>query len=350
MTKPKIAPKAKGTNAFAQKTVKFYRLGPILSHNGVVNMILGPRGDGKTFAAKEQAIRNAINKNEQFIYLRRYKTELAARTSFFADIAYKFPDFKFSISGHEAKMQRPGSKEWETIGYFVALSNSQQKKSVAYPLVTLIIFDEFIIDRGAVHYLPNESKAFLDFYSTVDRYQDKTRALLISNTVSIMNPYFVAWGIRDTGTEWFKDPTGFVVVHFIRDSAFTDEVKKTRFGQFIEGTEYADYAIGAEFRDNTGALVKRKEEDFKYLATIETKTGIFSVWHNINTREFYAQEKRPKGGEVFWTLIPENMEEDKVLILRNNKMLGIMRAAYSRGRMFFDGPNSRNSFAAVMVP
>ena len=89
-------------NRFATKQVKWYRLGPVLSRNAAINIILGPRGDGKTFAAKEQAIRNAINKNEQFIYLRRYKTELTAKTAFFDDIIYKFPDYVFSTSGNEA--------------------------------------------------------------------------------------------------------------------------------------------------------------------------------------------------------------------------------------------------------
>ena len=62
-------------NAFAQQQVKWFRLKAILSRNAVFNIIVGPRGDGKTFAAKEKAINNAIRKGEQFILLRRYKTE-----------------------------------------------------------------------------------------------------------------------------------------------------------------------------------------------------------------------------------------------------------------------------------
>ena len=60
-------------NVFREGSANYYRLGPLLSRNGAINMVLGPRGDGKTFAAKEQAIRNAINRGEEFIYLRRYQ-------------------------------------------------------------------------------------------------------------------------------------------------------------------------------------------------------------------------------------------------------------------------------------
>ena len=100
--------------------------------------------------------------------------------------------------------------------------------------------------------------------------------------------------------------------------------------------------------DNTDALVRLKPASAKYLATIETKTGIFSVWYDRTPHEYYVQEKRPKA-EVFWTMLPERMEEGKVYIPRNNKILQVMRTAYSRGKMFFDGPQARNSFAGVMV-
>lgn len=338
-------------NAFAQKQVKWFRLNAILSRNAAFNIIVGPRGDGKTFAAKEKAINNAIRKGEQFILLRRYKTELASRNSFFSDIAFKYPGYSFRVRGENAQMQRAGAgdKEWETIGYFVALSNSQQKKSVAYPLVTLIIFDEFIVDKGPVRYMNNEVRALLDFYSTVDRYQDRVRVIMISNTVSIMNPYFLEWGVHDIGSEWWTDDTGFVCVQFIRDDQFTRAVNETRFGKFISGTDYGDYAVGATFRDNHYNLVKRKPEDFKYLATIETKSGTFSVWWDVKTKEWYGQTKRPKGGEDIWTMIPENMCEGKTYISRNNQILNIMRAAYSKGRFFFDGPVSRNAFAGVLL-
>lgn len=339
-----VAPK----NAFAAKTVKFYRLGPVLSRNATINIILGPRGDGKTFAAKEQAIRNAINKNEQFIYLRRFKTELTSRHTFFDDIRFLWPDFKFVVKGSEAKMQRPGSKAWETIGYFVALTSSQQKKSVPYPQVTLIIFDEFLIDKGAMHYLPKEERIFLDFLSTVDRYQDKTRALLISNTVSIANPYFYAWGIRPPkDSEWFSDPSGFVVVHFIRDHEFAQEVRKTKLGAFIADTEYGAYAIEGEFHDNSDALIRQKPPTAYYRATIETPTGTFSWWVDSLPGIFYIQTKRPKQ-EVILTTMPESVTEGKIHLPYSNKLMQMLRTSYSHGRMYFDSPQARNAFLGAM--
>ena len=341
---------ARKENIFRAKKVSFYRLGPILSRNGVINIVLGPRGDGKTFAAKEQAIRNAINKEEQFIYLRRYRKELDSRTTFFDDIRFKFPDHEFMIRGHEALMKRPNSSKWETIGYFVALSISQQKKSVAYPKVSLIIFDEFLIDKGAIRYLPQEQKVFLDFLSTVDRYQDRVRAILISNTVSIMNPYFHAWGIKPRSEgEWFSDPTGFVVVHFIKDHVFAEQVRETRLGAFIADTDYGAYAIDAQFADNHDSMLKLKPPSATYKATIETESGVFSWWADSLSGLYYIQEKRPKGDEIMLTMIADRMDETKSYLPYNNKLVGMLRTSFSHGRMYFDTAQARNAFLGVFV-
>jgi hypothetical protein len=330
----------------------YYDFGPVLSRNGVYNFILGARGLGKTYGAKRKAIRDYLNKGDQFIYLRRYNTELkSVKTTFIADIAHEFPQLTFRLQGEELQARPTGTeKAWDTMCYFVALSKTQQKKSVSYPRVKTIIFDEFIIDRGVIHYMANEVKAFNDFYSTVDRYKDKTRVLFLANSVSIMNPYFIEWDIapkRDD--EWITKFNGFMVAHFPQADAFVGEVYATKFGQFIQNSEYADYAVGSQFSDNTDVLVKPKSSDARYTATIETKNGTFSLWIDqraANAPIFYVSSKRPRS-EFLWTLLPEHMSENKILIDYNDKTLQYLRAGYSRAKVFFDRPQTRNAFIGI---
>ena len=100
-----------------KKKFSYYSFSKVLSYAGVFNMIMGARGLGKTYGAKKIVIKNAINKGQQFIYLRRYKTELKGRNSFFTDIQAEFPDEEFRVEGQFA--QRKVGKKWETIGYFI---------------------------------------------------------------------------------------------------------------------------------------------------------------------------------------------------------------------------------------
>lgn len=326
----------------------YYNFDRICSYDAPYSFILGARGLGKTYGAKKRVILNAIRKGEQFIYLRRYKTEIKGRASFFADIFHEFPDWKFRVAGNTAQMQRSdkGEKDpWLTIGYFAALSTAQSYKSVAYPKVTTIIFDEFIIEKGSVTYLPDEANLFNDFYSTVDRYKDKTKVFFLANAISIMNPYFIEYGIRTTDGEWVRKADGFIAVHFADSAEFGSQVKKTRFGKFIESTDYGSYSIDSNFKDDGDNLVENKTPEAKYFLTIETRGGTFSVWNDMSSREpvYYVQSKLPKE-QINFTIIPQHVGGEMKLLVYSDKILQYLRSAYKNGNVRFDSATARNAF------
>lgn len=329
----------------------YYNYDKLMSYNGVYNFLVGGRGLGKTYGAKEKAIRAALKKGHQFIYLRRYKSELAAsRSTFFADIEHEFPDYDFKVQGSLAVASKVESRqdkkrEWITLGYFVALSTSQTQKSVAFPKVRTIIFDEFIIEKGNIRYLPDEATVFNNFYSTVDRYKDKTRVFLLANSVSIMNPYFIEYEIRpDETNEIVVKADGFIVCHFPEGEAFASSVYETKFGKFIKGTDYATYAVGNTFSDDHEALLADKDFRARYLFSLECRNGTFSVW---NYKEgYHIQDKLPKS-QVMFTLLPERMDENKVLMTFSDKPLGYLRTAFRQAKITFDKPSTRNTFAEV---
>lgn len=95
------------------------------------------------------------------------------------------------------------------------------------------------------------------------------------------------------------------------------------------------------------AFVKKKTPGARYYATIETSSGIFSLWIDYVTRLWYADERRPKV-EQLWTTCPEKMTEGKVLMLRNDPTMQQLRTQFSHGRLFFSSPKARNAFIGVM--
>jgi len=333
----------------------YYDFNKVLSYNAVYNFIVGARGLGKTYGAKRHAIKKAIRNGEQFIYLRRYKEELKnSRPTFFADIEHEFPDHDFRVNGHVAEMAHINTRDdkkrkWQTIGYFMQLSNAQAQKSVAFPMVTTILFDEFIIEKGMLHYLPNEAKAFNDFYSTVDRWKDKTRVFFLANALTITNPYFLEYDIlpsNEVADEFIVKGNGFIVAHFADSAEFSTGVFTTRFGQFIKDTDYADYAVASNFHDNNDNLIQLKNSEARYHCTIESKLGVFSVWIDWKMNQFYIQEKRPKQ-EIYYVLDAHRVAEGKALLNYSDRIMQYLRAAFGQGRVFFDTPKARNAFVQV---
>lgn len=338
----------------------YYEYGSVRSYNAQYNAIAGARGLGKTYGAKVNVVEEWFKKRRQFFLLRRYRDEIKkAAPSFFADIAHLFPHADFrSIGGiaQVASAETRGMKkrEWETLGYFGALSQQQQYHGTSFHHVRTIIFDEFILHRGAGIYLPDEVTAFNNFYSTVDRNRNETKAFLLANSVEMANPYFIEWNIRpDEGREFQvfarnDDGTPFGVVHLPSSEKFQSQVRATKFGRFLEKTspEYAEYAIGNQFHDATDERLAKKSSEAKYRFTLETRSQTVSIWYDMNTRLFYAVKRRPKNERIF--VIDRNkMGSGKTYIEYGSKIMSMLRTAWNHDRILFDEPNTRNLFLDI---
>jgi Podovirus DNA encapsidation protein (Gp16) len=349
LREPHRKPQPKSSEAFGplKKQHPWYDFNPVLSHNGAWNFIPGARGIGKTFGAKKLALNAFIKRGDQFIYLRRYKEELIARDTFFADIQHLYPDWMFRANGNTFEAARKpagdGKPKWETMGYARALSTSQRDKSQAFPRVKLIIFDEFIVEKSVMHYLPAEATLMLNFFSTVDRGQDKTRVLFLANAVSILNPYFIEYKINPNDADEdgiIKLADGFIVCHFPNSSDFEESMLQTRFGRFIRGTDYAKYAIANKFSDNNGQLVKPKNPRARYKFTLQLRDADVSVWEDRMGGEFYVTNSIPKN-PVMFTYVREKMGEGKVLLLSSDLVIGRLRNAFRTGKTYFDHDATR---------
>lgn len=245
----------------------WYNYDKIMSYNALFNFILSPRGNGKSYGGKERVIKNFLKKGHQFMYVRRYKDELKDVDKFFDDIKEKFSNVDFKIKGKIALIND------EVAGYFVSLSTSQKLKSVPYPNVTTILFDEFIVDKGHLRYLTNEVEVFLDLFETVARKRDNVRAIFLANNVSRVNPYFTYFKCIPKENERFtvaKD--GEVVVEMFTDEQFIEEKYKTKFGKLIRNTSYGNYAINNKsLRDNDSFIQKFKPKNSQFLFSIKYK-------------------------------------------------------------------------------
>lgn len=344
-----------------QQLRPYYSYDKLYSFNAIYNYVIGGRGLGKTYGAKKKAIADAIKHGHEFIYLRRYKDEIkTSKATFFSDIEHEFPDYLFKIVGEEGfylpkNAYTEGKPKWIKIGYFFALSTAQNRKSVSYPKVRKIIYDEFIIEKGMVQYLPNEPTAFNNFYNTVDRFNDRVIVLFLANSVSMKNPYFIQYRIRPSSDEFIRlskvvDGAGnqryYMLVHFPRAEDFQASVRRSLFGQMIAGTDYEDYAIGNQFADNHDLLLETKGPKARYMYTLECPLGYASVWFDPSNRKYYMQEKRPRDEKLF-TLIAEKMDENKVFIGYSDDPMQRVRNAWRNDRARFDSAITRNVMLEV---
>ncbi len=268
----------------------FYSYDRLRSYNAIWNFIISNRGGGKTYGFKMMCIKNFLKNGKKFIYVRRYKTELADRMLFFDDVKHNFPDLEFKIDGHTMYINK------KVCGYFIALSTSQQKKSVSYPDVDIIGFDEFIVDKSHIRYLPHEVEVALDLYETVNRQRtgkEKTKMFFMGNNISLVNPYFQFFNCIPTGKERFTvAKNGQLCIELFTDEEFIKQKKLSEFGLLTEGTKYADYSIeNKSLRDNDMFINPDKPKDCKFILSILYDSLEIGFWLSKSQGVIYCDKK-----------------------------------------------------------
>lgn len=140
----------------------FYDYHKILSYNCPVNVLIGERGCGKSFGAKNYVINQFLKKGSQFLYLRRYDNELKSvfeRTN--GNSKDFFDDIKSKFSNHELKAK---NKKFfidnQCFGFAKRMTEAQDLKSSTYENIKTIIIDEYPIEKNKRYYLPDERNDF----------------------------------------------------------------------------------------------------------------------------------------------------------------------------------------------
>lgn len=313
----------------------YWEINKVFSYNKLFNFIVGARGVGKTYGAKKKAIERFIKKNEQFIYLRRYKEELAKISKFFDDINNEFPDIDFEVKGNDFYINGM------IAGSALALTQAKKEKSVPYPRVSMIIFDEFIIEaKGYSRYLTNEVSCFLEEYSTIARDRDVI-VFFLSNALTISNPYFIYFDIFPSKNEFTVK--GDILIQSVKDNEYIDKMNNTRFGKLIQGTEYGDYAISNEFLLDNNDFIAKKNENYRFLFSFNYSDKNFGVWYNYRQGTYIVSNDIDPSGKLHYCFSMDDHSTNTILLRGNTSPIikGFIDT-YKRGGVFFESVNIKN--------
>lgn len=324
----------------------YYNLGNLLGRNKILNICIGQRGCGKTFQAKKWAVKKFIETGKEFIWIRRYKTELKELDTFFNDLISEgfFPSHSLEVKGKKAYIDN------KVAGYFVALSVSSNKKSVPYPNVDKIIFDEFMIEKGNIRYLPNEVDTFLAFFDTVVRNRSDCRALLIGNNMSVTNPYFDAFNIViPKGTTFWTNDS--IAIEYTMNEAFANQRLETPFGQLIKNTKYGDFSLHNETLRSNLAFIEDKTSQSKFKYCFKFDDEIYGVWVDYRAGKIFIHSKYDSYGQIF-TMTTDSHEPNMLFIREMKKLDKIkqIKSAWGMGCLYFETEAIKSKFFENIYP
>lgn len=307
----------------------------LYTYNAMIYMLFGARGSGKTFGAKWKAVKNFVKKGEEFIYLRRYDTELSlVKENLFADLMIeKYPsDEMIEKGGTYYFNEKP-------CGYAMALSRSNYYKSASFPKVTMIIFDEFVIDTAQnLHYLKNEVRKFLDLIETVARTRENVKVFMLANSLSAINPYTLYWDIKiSPARPQIRVVDGLVYCELLKDEEFIAFKKSTAFGKLNAGTEYERMAVDNEFILDDDTFIEKKPGNARHFYTLKHEGETMGVWWNPATMVYYISPDYDPACKLTYTVKVKDHDSKSLLTTRSDRgMFGITIKAFKQGMMRFE--------------
>lgn len=313
----------------------WYSYDKVLSYNAMMNIIIGERGVGKSFNLKVYLINRFKKKHRQFIYLRRYDTELQKslkKDEFFDDI-------RIDPSLTDDEMCAKGDKLYingELCGYAIPLSKASIYKSVPFPKVDIIMFDEFLIDNNTYHYLPDEPERLLDFMETVGRLRN-IKIFMLGNNISLINPYFDYFNISlpyNTDIKTFKE--GLILINYIKNEAYREVKRKSSFGKLIDGTKYGNYAIdNIALKDNNN-FIKKKSPNSKFFFNLILNNHTYGVWMDYNSNNMYISKHYNNNHPVTVTFNYQDHNEHTIMLKSKSVFFQNLVKHYQTACLYFD--------------
>lgn len=345
----------------------FWNIRRTLTYSDIlIFLILGNRGGGKTYGFKEWAIDDFIKTGKQFGYIRRYKDDLKEpMKQYFKDIEDKYPDYEFKTDSKyfyiRLKPADPNEKwcEKDIAGYGFTLSTANNKKSISFPNINKLCFDEFLLDKGNQRYLENEVIALLNLYETIARPGTghcRVLLFLLANALSVTNPYFLYWNLQmptkqDKNGKWiWRHPERPILVEDVRNEKFIDVKKNTGFGKLIEGTSYAGYSIENKFLLDNDTFVEPKSTKARYCFSFTYMEHTLGVWADFIEGKYYVSKQIDPSYPLKYAITMKDHQPNMLFIKNKNRNLPFKRFldGYKDGCVRFENINIKNITYEVM--
>lgn len=284
-------------------------------------LLLGERSNGKSYASKNLIIDSCVEDGDEFVYLRRYDLDVkdSLCVNYFNDVptevitdqeyscidVYRKGIWLANVNQSTNKVERG-----QQIGFCHALSAAEHYKSLAFPDVKYVIYEEFISQDG--RYLYNEPNKLMHYISTIFR-NHKGKVILIGNTISRICPYYRDWDLKGVA----KQKLGSVEYYTFHN----DNGEDTRLAVYL--TDSLNYNSGMFFGLSAKNITKGAYEvqEWPHIPKSIVKYKIlYQVVVEYNEFKFLAQllQDKEKANEVFWFVSPKTSEvQEKTRVISN---------------------------------
>lgn len=303
------------------------------------------RTGGKTTFFGRLCVNKWREKGEKFCLIYRYNYELDnVADKFFKDIGKLFfptmtmrSERRASGIFHELFICDENTDDTGlSCGYAITLNSADQIKKYSHLFsdVSRMLFDEFQSETN--HYCANEIQKLISIHTSVARGNGEqiryVPVYMLSNPVSIINPYYIELGISDrlrSDTKFLRG-NGYVLEQGFVQSA-SDAQKESGFNKAFAGNQYIAYAAENVYLNDSQAFIEKPQGKSHYICTLRYNKKDFAIRDFPELGYVYCDDKPDKTFKGKISITTEDHDVNYVMMKRNEFFLNNLRYYFEHG-------------------
>ena len=296
------------------------------------------RTGGKTTYFGRLCINRFLDKGEKFGLLYRYNYELDDIVEkFYKDLgSLFFPNYTMTSKRRASGTFQELFLNDKSCGYGLSLNNADQIKKYSHLFsdIQRMIFDEFQSETN--HYCERETKKFISVHTSIARGQGEqvryVPVYMLSNPVSIINPYYVEMEISARLKEdtKFLRGDGFVLEQGYVESASIEQ-KNSGFNRAFSKNSYTAYSSECVYLNDNKAFVEKPAGKSKYLCTLRYKGSDFALREYTESGLIYCDDKADSSFLTRISVTTDDHNINYVMLKRNGFFLSNLRYFFEHG-------------------
>ena len=296
------------------------------------------RTGGKTTYFGRLCVNRFVDSSSKFAILYRYNYELDdCAEKFFKDIGNLF------FKGRTMTNKRRASGIFhelflddESCGYAISINSADQIKKYSHLFsdVDRIMFDEFQSESNK--YCSDEVRKFISIHTSIARGNGKqiryVPVYMLSNPVSIINPYYVELGISNrlrTNTHFLRGEGYVLEQGFVRSAS--EAQKESAFNRAFAKNDYVAYFTECIYLNDSKAFIDKPQGNGRYIATIKYNGVNYAIREYAELGIMYCDDKADNTFPYRITVTTSDHEINYVMLRKSDLFLTTLRYYFEKG-------------------
>lgn len=309
----------------------------------------GNKTAGKTYDWKCELLRDFIENGNKFMLIYRKMYEISGcENAFYEDIQDEFPGHEVNSSSEGHGLYKVLYLDGEEMAFAVYLNSTDTLKRASSRFVSVqsMFFDEF--QSETENYVDKEIDKFQALHTLVARGHGKqtryVRTILVSNTVSLLNPYFVAFGIHkriDNKTRFMRGK-GWVLEITYNENA-RKAAEESAFNQAFGESKHFQYAYGNKYLLDTDTFIQKlNPSTMSYQATIASEGKFYGIHLDKANNILYCSTRGDRNHPFTFAMTAADHTNKTIMVGTNQYLLQQWRIFFNMGYWRFENLECKN--------